>query len=291
MADRPHRFNRRYRLLADNSTDIILSTAPDGTIRFASASMLQLGQHQPRALAGRPALSLVSPRHRRSVLEAYGRALQARGETVQVEFLGLPALSAPRWCEAHMRAVLDYRGEVECVVSVVRDMAERKEYETALALAALTDELTGLPNRRMFMEAMQDCIARGKSRCVALIDLDHFKQVNDSFGHQAGDEVLRNFARVARQGLRGSDTLARIGGEEFALLLPGAPLEVGERICARLGAALAATVTHFDGVDITITSSIGLTRVGRDPESAMAAADQALYCAKDAGRARLSIAA
>ncbi len=281
----------RYRLLADNSTDIILSTDTEGAIRFASASMLQLGQHQPRALAGMPALSLVARRHRRAVAQAYARALAAGGETVQVEFLGLPALSTPRWCEAHMRAVLDYKGEVECVVSVVRDMAERKEYETALALAALTDELTGLPNRRLFMDAMQHCVARGQSGCVALIDLDHFKLVNDRYGHQAGDEVLRTFATVARQGLRGSDTLARIGGEEFALLLPGAPLEVAERICERLGHALSQAVTRFDGAEIRITTSIGLARLGRNPEAAIMAADQALYDAKDAGRDRLSIAA
>jgi diguanylate cyclase (GGDEF)-like protein/PAS domain S-box-containing protein len=281
----------RYRLLADNSTDIILSTAPDGTIRFISASVLQLGQHHPKSLTGHPALVLVAPRHRRLVLEAYARAMLVKGETVEVEFLGLPAMAAPRWCEAHMRAVLDHKGDVECVVSVIRDMAERKEYETALALAALTDELTGLPNRRLFMDAMQETISKGQSGCVAIIDLDHFKSINDRFGHAAGDEVLKTFARVARQGLRGSDTLARIGGEEFALLLPGAPLEVGERICARLCAALAEAVTSYQGTQITVTTSIGLARLGRHGETAMEQADRALYTAKADGRDRLAIAA
>lgn len=281
----------RYRLLADNSTDIILSTAPDGQIRFVSASVLQLGQHQPRHLTGTQALALVAPRHRRLVQQAYASAIAAKGETVEVEFLGLPALAAPRWCEAHMRAVLDHAGEVECIVSVVRDRAERKEYETALALAALTDELTGLPNRRLFTDAMHEAINKGQSGCVAIIDLDHFKQVNDRHGHAAGDAVLKSFARVARQGLRSSDTLARIGGEEFALLLPGAPMEVAERICARLGASLAQTITEFGGAQITVTTSIGLARLGRDPDAALALADQALYKAKKQGRDRLEIAA
>ena len=277
----------RYRLLADNSTDIILSSAVDGTVRFASASMLQLGQHQPKALFGQQALHLVVRRHRRIVQEAYLRAIAARGKTVEVEFLGVPAQSAPRWCEANMRAVMSDKGEVECVVSVIRDMSDRKEYETALALAALTDELTGLPNRRMFVEALNDCIERGQPGCI---DLDHFKQVNDQFGHAAGDEVLRTFARVAGLGLRTTDTLARIGGEEFALLLPGASLAVGERICARLGATLSDAVTPFDGAEICVTTSIGLARVGRNAEIAMRKADEALYIAKSAGRDRLSIA-
>ena len=281
----------RYRLLADNSTDIILSSAPDGTVRFASASMLQLGQHQPQALFGQQALHLVARRHRRSVREAYHRAIAAQGKTVEAEFLGTPAQSPPRWCEAHMRAVIGDKGEVECVVSVIRDISVRKEYETALALAAMTDELTGLPNRRMFVEAMRECIERGEPGCVAILDLDHFKRVNDQFGHAAGDEVLRTFARVAVQGLRSTDTLARIGGEEFALLLPGASLDVGERICARLGVALANAITPFDGAEICVTTSIGLASVGRSAEMAMRKADDALYAAKDSGRDRLSIAA
>lgn len=281
----------RYRLLAENSTDIILSTDPQGHIRFASTSMLQLAQHQPKRVIGQSALDLVAPRHRRTVLAAHARALSAKGNAVEVEFLGLPSGSAPRWYEAHMRAVLDESGQVENVVSVVRDMSERKAYENALARAAMTDELTGLPNRRLFLDTINGCISRGQSGCVALIDLDFFKHVNDSYGHAAGDAVLRTFATVARQGLRGTDMLARIGGEEFALLLPDASIEVGERICARLGKALAHAATTYDGHEIFVTTSIGLARLGQCADTAMAEADHALYAAKGAGRDRLSIAA
>ena len=281
----------RYRLLADNSTDIIMSTDACGIIRFVSPSILQLGQHQPSDLIGKHASLFIAEQHRLLVHEAYARAIANGGQTVQVEFLGLPRLAAPRWFDSHMRAVVGENGEIECVVSVIRDMSERKEFETALALAALTDPLTGLPNRRLFLDALGECIAANKPGCVAIIDLDHFKLVNDRFGHAAGDEVLKTFAQVARQGLRGSDTLARIGGEEFALLLPGASLEVGEMICGRLGAALSSAVTQFGGDDITITTSIGLARVGRDAEACMHQADRALYEAKANGRDRLAIAA
>ncbi|MBN9144161.1 MULTISPECIES: sensor domain-containing diguanylate cyclase [unclassified Novosphingobium] len=281
----------RYRLLAENSTDIILSSDTMGKIRFASASIEQLAQQEPKRLIGHSALRLVAPRHRRAVVDAYRRALAAKGNAVEVEFLGKPRKAAPRWYEAQMRAVLDEAGQVESVVSVVRDMSERKAYENALARAALTDELTGLPNRRLFLDTINGCITRGQSGCVALIDLDFFKQVNDRYGHAAGDAVLRTFASVARQGLRGTDMLARIGGEEFALLLPGASIEVAERICARLGKTLAHAATIYDGHEIYVTTSIGLARLGTCADNAMAEADQALYAAKGAGRDRLSIAA
>lgn len=281
----------RYRLLAENSTDIILSTDPLGKIRFASTSILQLAKHQPKRLIGRPALRLISRHHRRTVMAAYLRALAAKGNAVEVEFLGLPTNTEPRWYEAHMRAVLDENGQVENVVSVVRDMSERKAYENALARAALTDELTGLPNRRLFLDTINGCVSRGEPGCVALIDLDHFKQVNDSYGHAAGDAVLRTFTAVARQGLRSTDMLARIGGEEFALLLPDASIESGERICARLGQALAQAATLYGGHEIYVTTSIGLARLGESADAAMAEADHALYAAKGAGRDRLAIAA
>jgi predicted signal transduction protein with EAL and GGDEF domain len=174
----------RYRLLAENSTDIIVST--EGRIRFASPRM-----HWPSRipnLLNSPAL-VVAPR-----IAAGHCRLSARwmpGQFGHVEFFGLSSNNAPRWYEAHMRAVLDDNGHVESVVSVVRDISERKAYENALAHAAMTDELTGLPNRRLFLDTINGCIARGQSGCVALIDLDHFKQVNDRYGHAAGDAVLR----------------------------------------------------------------------------------------------------
>jgi diguanylate cyclase (GGDEF)-like protein/PAS domain S-box-containing protein len=281
----------RYRLLADNSTDIIMSTGLEGCVRFVSPSILSLIQRQPADVIGHRALLLVNTPHRRRVIEAHARALAKPGETVLVDFESQPLIGAPRWFEAHMRAVADRRGKPECVVTVIRDMSERKRMESALAEAAFTDALTGLPNRRALMDAMDACIAQGNPASLAVIDLDHFKQVNDRFGHAAGDEVLRSFARVAQQGLRTSDMLARIGGEEFALLLPGADLAIAQGICKRIGATLAHTVTHHNDMAISITSSIGLATLTDDAMLAFDQADKALYVAKARGRARLQVAA
>jgi diguanylate cyclase (GGDEF)-like protein/PAS domain S-box-containing protein len=281
----------RYRLLADHSTDIIMSSGLEGRARFCSPSIQKLCERAPQAMIGRRLLSLVDHQHRRRAGEAYLRALARPGTTVVVEFAGMPQGGVVRWFEAHLRAVADQRGLAECVVSVIRDMSERKRVESALTLAAFTDPLTGLPNRRALMEAMNACIAGGQRGCLAVIDLDHFKQVNDRFGHSAGDEVLRSFARVARQGLRATDMLARIGGEEFALLLPGADIDIGERICKRIGATLARTVTHHGDMSISVTSSMGLAVLCADPALALDTADKALYIAKARGRARLQVAA
>ncbi|HZV09944.1 MAG TPA: diguanylate cyclase, partial [Novosphingobium sp.] len=270
----------RYRLLADNSTDIILSTDAAGRIRFVSPSVLLLAHHQPAELIGRLARDFVVPEHRAQAIAAHLAAMRAPGSTITAEFLGLVRYGEPRWFESRMRAVAGDDGRVECVVNVVRDMSRRKEYETALALAALTDPLTGLPNRRLFRNALEDCIANAGCGCVALIDLDHFKLVNDRHGHAAGDAVLKSVAAAARAALRGSDTFARMGGEEFALLLPGASLEVAQGVCRRLASTLAATTTEHEGQAIRITCSVGLARLGRDADTAMAAADRALYDAK-----------
>lgn len=281
----------RYRLLADHSTDIIMSSGLEGRAHFCSPSISKLCQRDPEAMIGRRLLALVDPQYRRRVALAYLGALARPGTTVEVEFAGLPCDGQVRWFEAHLRGVADQRGMAECVVSVIRDMSERKEAESALTQAAFTDPLTGLANRRALMDAMVDCIGSQKGGCLAVIDLDHFKQVNDRYGHAAGDEVLRSFARVARQGLRATDMLARIGGEEFALLLPDADLTIAKRICKRIGAQLASTVTHHEGMPITVTSSMGLSALCADPAATLDAADKALYIAKAHGRARLQVAA
>jgi diguanylate cyclase (GGDEF)-like protein len=153
---------------------------------------------------------------------------------------------------------------------------------------ALTDPLTGLPNRRAFYDSLAQQTGSGQMSCVAIIDIDYFKQVNDRLGHPAGDEVLRQFAELARASFRGGDLVARIGGEEFAVILRGVSVEQACMVCQRLTDRLAAAeiATPFGPVRVTI--STGIAVIGGDGEAAMAFADSALYAAKRAGRARLS---
>ncbi len=160
---------------------------------------------------------------------------------------------------------------------------------------ALIDPLTGLPNRAAWSERLEHEIQQwqqhGNTLSLAMLDLDHFKRINDSYGHLAGDKVLKIIATVLRKRLRGSDFIARFGGEEFVLLLPATPPAVGAKLLETLRAAIEACPFHFKGERVTITISMGLAsfRVGEHSDLALKRADQALYRAKNAGRNRVEL--
>lgn len=160
-----------------------------------------------------------------------------------------------------------------------------------LRRAALTDPLTGLPNRRAFFERLNAQVALDEPACLAMIDIDHFKRVNDRFGHATGDAVLRHFAEIARSSFRSGDMVARIGGEEFAVILHAVELEQACHVVQRLVDRLAATEIATQEEPVRVTISSGIARIGPNGDAAMAAADSAMYQAKRAGRARLSSAA
>ncbi len=155
---------------------------------------------------------------------------------------------------------------------------------------AMKDALTGLFNRRVFDELLEVEMRRKDLMPISLllIDLDDFKKVNDTFGHQAGDEVLSTVGKILREGCRGSDLVARYGGEEFAVMLPSTNSSVAFEIAQRLRTRLAGTVFVFKGQQLRLTASIGIafTSGGRsDPISQLVSrADQALYRAKKNGK-------
>jgi diguanylate cyclase (GGDEF)-like protein len=156
---------------------------------------------------------------------------------------------------------------------------------------ASTDGLTDLANRRHFEETLASEISRaerfGGELALVLADLDDFKKVNDRYGHQAGDDVLREFAEILRETVRDIDLAARYGGEEFAVLLPQTDLEGGERLAERLREAMAERRLGFvPGMSFTVTSSFGVAAFpdAATPAALFAAADEALYRAKSAGK-------
>ncbi|RON77440.1 diguanylate cyclase [Pseudomonas fluorescens] len=160
---------------------------------------------------------------------------------------------------------------------------------------ALIDPLTGLPNRAAWSERLEHEIKQwqqhGNTLSLAMLDLDHFKRINDNYGHLAGDKVLKIIATVLRKRLRGSDFIARFGGEEFVLLMPATPPAVGAKLLETLRAAIEACPFHFKGERVTITISIGLAtfRAGEHSDLVLKRADQALYRAKNAGRNRVEL--
>jgi diguanylate cyclase (GGDEF)-like protein len=182
------------------------------------------------------------------------------------------------------------------IVSTV-DITERKRMDAELLTLATTDFLTGLPNRREFMARMEDELERlqrsvNDSAAVLVLDIDHFKMVNDNYGHATGDVVLRHMASLMRDCQRKIDVLGRIGGEEFAILLPGASDEAAFGYAERLRASVAANALDADGLRIPVTVSIGISALYRGDmsvDAALARADKALYRAKQGGRNRVEL--
>ncbi|BCX65453.1 GGDEF domain-containing protein [Pseudomonas izuensis] len=160
---------------------------------------------------------------------------------------------------------------------------------------ALIDPLTGLPNRAAWSERLDHEISQwqqhGNTLMLAMLDLDHFKRINDNYGHLAGDKVLKIIATVLSKRLRGTDFIARFGGEEFVLLLPSTVPAAGMKLLEHLRASIEACPFHFKGERVTITISMGLTafKPGEHSDLVLKRADQALYRAKNAGRNRVEL--
>ena len=231
-------------------------------------------------------ISRVHPEDREQVENTWRAAMN--GEPYDIEHRIL-ALDGERW----VRSIADFQHDdsgVLLATGMLQDITRQKLREQELHRLATRDVLTGLANRRYFMQRMEQEHARtvrfGSACGLMMIDLDYFKLVNDHYGHAAGDEVLKAFAITAQSQLRQIDILGRIGGEEFALLLPGTGIEgamiLAERLrCAIEGIELAAYP------ELRVTASIGVSVLAPDDsgsDAPLLRADRAVYAAKGAGR-------
>ncbi|MDD3182783.1 MAG: sensor domain-containing diguanylate cyclase [Alphaproteobacteria bacterium] len=190
---------------------------------------------------------------------------------------------------------VDYSGEPAMLVSV-NDISERKKLEAELFHQANTDSLTGLSNRRFFMIQAEQEIRRARrfNRALSIImmDLDHFKLVNDTHGHAAGDAVLETIVRASLESLRESDVMGRLGGEEFAVILPETTIEAAAEVAGRLLAHIAETAIPTTKGIVHCTTSLGVAQLipqDNTIDELLCRADEALFLAKERGRNRVEI--
>ena len=287
----------RYRAITEHSGDVVLTVGIDGITRYASPAAREQIGCAPELLVGQPVVELVDPEDRGPVIAAHRAAVLRPGSVHRVEFRPAARSSdAHEYCEMVTRALVDDRGIANGVVATVRDISRHKARQHALLQAAARDSLTGADSRRAFLQKLDRAIERareGERSCLLLIDIDHFKAVNDQHGHGAGDRVLAGFVQRLAAGLDRGESIGRLGGEEFAILMQGYSLEDASRRCERLRALLREPIPAGGGVDIAITFSAGLAELhGAAERSALLeAADAALYRAKRGGRNCVRLAA
>ncbi len=282
-----------YRLLADHSTDTIVRGTLDGVRLYISPAVRTLLGYEPEELIGKRAADILHPDDAADFRTMMENLRGGRMDLAVVEVRQRHKNGSWVWMEASIRLTRDeISGEADGYVVSVRDVGRRKEAEARLEHAASHDPLTGLPNRTVFdgRLAWETSRAARTSKGFALLclDLDRFKSANDTFGHQAGDAVLRAAADRFRSLVRPEDMVARLGGDEFVVIqMTGDdPTLSATGLARRLIDAMAEPVP-CDGVEIRVGLSIGIALAmppGRSADDLWRAADQALYQAKSAGR-------
>ena len=281
----------RFRSLIQNSSDVTMVMDESGVCAFVSPAIQDLTGMGPDEFIGRAATDFVHPDDRDRVRERLGAQFQSGPVTTLVQFrMGRVDRD---WCdvEAVVSNQLD-RPSVAGYVANIRDITERKEFEAILAHRALHDPLTGLANRQLILDRAEQMLSRVRRTfepvAAYFIDLDNFKDANDSLGHDAGDKLLQAVAARLTAMLRPSDTVGRLGGDEFVILVEGISLATGPGLVAeRIRDALwePFRVEGYDALPISVTASIGIATGHRDTaQELLRDADIALYRAKAAGR-------
>ncbi len=296
-----------YEDLLTYALDGIWVVDEDGIIRFMNPAAELLTGYKQEELVGQPLNRILPPEvaaTHKAYLKHYhyaGAQFHIMGDVREFTIVARNGEHIPIGLRAFEIAEHDGR---RCFGTIMQDYRLRKQLEAErdallqrLSAQALSDELTGLPNRRAFLEELQRVHAAvrrgGVPAAIAVLDVDHFKKVNDTFGHAGGDVALRAVAETLRKALRGEDFLARIGGEEFALVLRGASLAMAGRVAERMREMVENSVIRLpDGQETQVTISIGLAPFVADcrNQACLKAADKALYKAKHSGRNRVCVA-
>ncbi len=289
----------RFSSLVQNSSDVVTVIAPDTSIKYLSPSVERVLGYHPGDLEGTRFADLVHEEDVTRVLSFFSSAVnEPKAHPGLIEFRMLHRDGGWPYVET-LRTNLLHDPNVAGMVLNTRDVSERKAFEQQLSYQAFHDPVTGLANRALFKDRVEHALERQQRKeqpvAVLFIDLDDFKTVNDSLGHAAGDELLRQVGQRLAACLRAADTAARLGGDEFALLLEDVEYgaraaDVADRVLEELEAPF-----HLEGKEMFVRASVGiafgdLDNQGRKgAEELLRNADVAMYGAKEQGKGRYQI--
>ena len=283
---------QRFRLLAENSTEVVFRGSPDSRVEWVSPSVTEVLGFEPFELLGLTSSELVTPEDRERVV-AFLTGDSDRGmRSYQARYL--TKSGGPRWMSVTVRAV--YEGhEIVGYVGSARDVeTEHRAVEEAQYLAT-HDELTHLLNRRAILARLDAIVQhpprQGGRTAVLYLDLDGLKPVNDLFGHAAGDAVLLEVGRRLQEGVRSSDAVGRLGGDEFVVVLGAVPDTSGATAVAHKLRDVIREPIVIDDLTLSTTASIGIAFLAPDDttDTVMARADAALYTAKRRGKDQVQL--
>jgi diguanylate cyclase (GGDEF)-like protein/PAS domain S-box-containing protein len=296
-------FGLPFHQIAETAGDIIIVTTPQldhpgPTIVYVNPAFTLLTGYTASEAIGATPRMLQGPGTSRATLDAISLALR-EGRPVHEKVLNFAKCGAPYWLDLRIVALRDAAGTITHFAAVERDVTMDKRRADELEVIADRDTLTGIPNRRAFLLAVEAeieaaaLISRNADNaigpCLALIDVDYFKKINDGLGHAVGDAVLFGIADRLTENIRRLDMLGRIGGEEFGVCMPGVSLKDARALAEHLRRALAEVPIPTLAGPIPVTVSIGVScfRAGDNLARLMGRADAAMYTAKRAGRDRV----
>ncbi|MGI8484343.1 MAG: putative bifunctional diguanylate cyclase/phosphodiesterase [Thermomicrobiales bacterium] len=282
----------RFRALVQDASDIVVVLGAEGQFQYSSQALERILGYPEASFADAPYLDMVHPDDLDTVRHAWQSVIQTPASRVQVTYRTRNVKGDWVWLDGIMTNLLEVP-EVAGIVINVRDVTEQKRLEAQLRHLALHDPLTGLPNRTLLADRMDQALrlaaVSGHRVGLLFLDVDYFKQVNDAFGHPVGDTFLQEIADRLRSLVQVSDTVARIGGDEFVLLVPGIGNELhATELAERVQAAMTAPfVWNGHEVVVGVTIGIAVSEPGlKHPEILLRDGDAALYRAKQAGRGR-----
>jgi diguanylate cyclase (GGDEF)-like protein/PAS domain S-box-containing protein len=278
----------RYQALYENAPDIYSTISASGEILSINQTGARLLGYEVNELIGESAAKVIHPEDQRAVFRCVQRQFADPDAKLDIEYRKVRKDGSIFW--VHQRASLEPGGAAQKMLVICRDITEKRYLEDKLAHQASHDMLTTLLNRRGFEHRFQQLLARESDptdqHVLCFLDLDEFKIINDTCGHIAGDEVLRQVAVLLKGLIRSRDTLARIGGDEFAVLMENAPLNKALQFAEKIRKTLEGFEFYWRSQRFSIGVSIGVVPVqaGRSISDTLNRADMACYTAKKQGR-------